>query len=84
MSPRPRHDTLVLIPAHDEAGRVGEVVRGLRRCGVEADVLVVDDGSEDGTAGEARRAGAHVVRHPFNLGYGAALQTGYLYARRHD
>ncbi len=47
-----------------------------------ADLLVIDDGSRDGTAQVARRFGAEVVQHSFNLGYGAALQTGYLYARR--
>jgi glycosyltransferase involved in cell wall biosynthesis len=41
---------------------------------------VIDDGSRDGTAAAAARAGARVVRHAFNLGYGAALQTGYKYA----
>lgn len=46
-----------------------------------ADVLVVDDGSSDGTAAAARRAGAMVASLPFNRGLGAALQTGYLYAR---
>jgi hypothetical protein len=44
------------------------------------DVLIIDDGSSDDTAAEADRAGAHVVRLPFNLGYGAALQTGYKFA----
>ncbi|GAB4159487.1 MAG: glycosyltransferase family 2 protein [Planctomycetota bacterium] len=73
--------TLVLIPAHCEQGRVGPVVASARRLGL--DVLVVDDGSTDGTAAEAERAGAVVLRHPFNLGYGVALHSGYHYARRH-
>ncbi len=47
-------------------------------------MVVVDDGSSDETAAIARRHGAQVLRHPFNLGYGAALQTGYKYARRHS
>lgn len=46
----------------------------------EARVVVIDDGSTDGTAGVAAAAGATVLRHPINLGYGAALQTGYKYA----
>jgi glycosyltransferase involved in cell wall biosynthesis len=74
---------LVLIPAFNEAQRVGAVVEGVRRQVPEAAVLVVDDGSRDETAAVARSAGADVVRHPFNLGYGSALQTGYHYARRH-
>ncbi|MHC4512522.1 MAG: glycosyltransferase family 2 protein [Planctomycetota bacterium] len=78
------HDTLVIIPAWNEAGRVGDVLRGLAKHGVEADVLVIDDGSDDNTGGEARRLGAQVIRHPYNLGYGTALQTGYIYARKRD
>lgn len=81
---RPRHDTLVIIPARNEAGRIGEVLRGLARQDIEADILVIDDGSEDNTADEAARFGAQVIRHPFNLGYGTALQTGYLYAWKRD
>jgi len=46
------------------------------------DILVVDDGSPDGTAIEAKAAGARVVRHPFNLGYGSALHSGYCAAMR--
>lgn len=73
--------TLVIIPAHREAGRVGAVVRAVREQGFP--VLVIDDGSPDTTGMEARAAGAEVVRHPFNLGYGTALHTGYHHARRH-
>lgn len=75
--------TVLVIPAYREAGRVGAVVREVRAIGLPLDVLVVDDGSPDGTADEARAAGATVVRHPFNLGYGSGLHTGYCYARRH-
>jgi hypothetical protein len=73
---------LVLIPARNEAGRVECVVREVldRLPGVR--VLVVDDGSSDDTCARVRRAGAVCVRHVFNLGYGAALQTGYKYAIR--
>ena len=72
MRSRPRHDTLILIPARNEAGRIGKVLHGLARLQVEADVLVIDDGSGDNTAGEAQRLGAMVIHHPFNLGYGVA------------
>lgn len=74
--------TLILIPAYQEQSRIAAVLAGLRKSFSQADVLVVDDGSTDGTAREARRMGALVVRHPFNLGYGAALQTGYIFASR--
>jgi glycosyltransferase involved in cell wall biosynthesis len=74
---------LVLIPAYNEAPRIGEVLEAARRHAPDFDRLVVDDASRDDTAAVARRAGACVVRHPFNMGYGAALQTGYRWALRH-
>lgn len=74
--------TLLVIPAHNEAGRIGDVVRQVRRTDPALDVLVIDDGSRDETGDEARRHGATVVRHPYNLGYGTALHTGYCYAVR--
>jgi glycosyltransferase involved in cell wall biosynthesis len=73
---------LVVIPAYSEEGKVGRVVAAAR-AQTGADVLVVDDGSTDATAAEARAAGARVASHAVNLGYGAALQTGYRYALRH-
>lgn len=73
---------LVVIPAFNEAGRVGAVVTEVRAAVPHADVLVVDDGSTDTTASEARSAGAMVMSLPVNLGYGAALQAGYKLAVR--
>jgi len=73
---------LVVIPAYNEAGRVGRVIRDLRRALPSADVLVINDGSADATAAEAVAAGAIAITLPVNLGYGAALQTGYKYAVR--
>ncbi len=69
--------TLLIIPAYNEGGRIGDVLRRVRAAGFVGEVVVIDDGSKDGTGAEAREAGARVVQHPFNLGYGAALQTGY-------
>jgi hypothetical protein len=69
---------VIVVPAHDEAGTVGAVVREARRY---APVLVVDDGSADGTAAEAAAAGAQVLRHPRRRGKGRALRTGFLAAR---
>lgn len=74
--------TLLVIPAYHETGRIGGVVREVKGTGLALDVLVVDDGSADATADEARASGALVVRHPYNLGYGAALHTGYCFAAR--
>jgi glycosyltransferase involved in cell wall biosynthesis len=71
---------LVLIPAYDEEDRIGSVVDNIKRHDALRDVLVVDDGSSDETRSRAAASGAKVISHPFNLGYGAALQTGYRYA----
>ncbi|MEB4207563.1 glycosyltransferase family 2 protein [Mycobacterium sp. 94-17] len=70
----------VVIPAFNEAPVIGEVVADVRS--VFDHVVCVDDGSSDGTGEIARQAGAHLVRHPINLGQGAAIQTGVEYARR--
>ena len=69
---------LALIPAWNEAPRVGAVVRG---AAVYLPVLVVDDGSEDETAQVAEAAGATVVRHSENRGKGVALMTGFAWAK---
>lgn len=69
----------MVIPALNEEATVGEVVRSVRHH-VGAPVLVVDDGSADATAAVARAAGARVIRHPFNLGVGAAIRSGLRYA----
>jgi glycosyltransferase involved in cell wall biosynthesis len=68
---------LVVIPALNEAESLPVIVAELRSVAPWADVLVVDDGSRDGTDGVARGLGVPVVHHPFNLGVGAALQTGF-------
>jgi glycosyltransferase involved in cell wall biosynthesis len=73
---------LVLIPAFNEAARIGRVLAGVRAAVPDATVLVVDDGSTDETTAVARAAGARVVRLPFNLGAGVAAQTGYKLAER--
>ncbi|WP_338073696.1 glycosyltransferase family 2 protein [Kineococcus siccus] len=73
-------DTWVVVPLYQEATAVGDVVRELRRSFPQ--VVCVDDGSTDGSADQARRAGARVVRHCINLGQGAALQTGFDFALR--
>lgn len=72
-------DLLVIVPALNEAGAIADVVADAHRS-LDATVVVVDDGSSDGTGEAARRAGALVLRHPFNLGVGAAVRTGLRYA----
>lgn len=74
---------LAIVPAHNEAQAVSPTVEEVRRFAPDFDVLVVDDGSTDETALRAESAGATVVRLPFNLGIGGAVQTGYLYAQEH-
>jgi glycosyltransferase involved in cell wall biosynthesis len=64
----------VVIAAYNEAGVIERVIADVRHCGFP--IALVDDGSSDATAQVAERAGAVVVRHPVNLGQGAALQTG--------
>src|SRR3954452_17062555 len=73
---------LAIVPAYNEEGMVGRVVRDLMREVPDFDVLVVDDGSTDGTARDARAEGAVVISHPFNLGIGGAVQSGFKYALR--
>jgi len=72
-------DLAVIIPAYNEAGRVASTIAGIRKF-TDADIIVISDGSTDDTIVEARQAGALVIELPFNLGYGAALQTGFKYA----
>ena len=72
-------DVWIVVPAYNEAAVIGEVIADLRS--VFDHVVCVDDGSQDDTGAVALRAGAHLVRHPVNLGQGAAIQTGTEYAR---
>jgi hypothetical protein len=74
---------VAVVPAFDEEGAIGSVVGEIRAFDPAIDVVVVDDGSTDETATNARAAGAAVVRLPFNLGIGAAVQTGFRYALEH-
>lgn len=76
-----RSGVSVVVPAYNEATTIASVVHALREH--FDDVICVDDGSSDGTADLATRAGAQVVRHAVNLGQGAALQTGFEYVLRH-
>ena len=66
----------VVIPAYNEAASIAAVVRALAESAPWAEILVVDDGSEDNTGDQARGAGATVLRHPHNKGNGASVKTG--------
>jgi len=70
----------VVIPAFNEVQGIGDVVRELRQAFAEIMIVVVDDGSTDGTRQAALAAGAKVLRHKRNQGYGASLRTGMLAA----
>jgi glycosyltransferase involved in cell wall biosynthesis len=71
---------LAIVPALNEGESVGRVIAEIRRFDPGFDIVVVDDGSTDRTAGIAADQGAHVLRLPFNLGIGGAVQTGYRFA----
>jgi glycosyltransferase involved in cell wall biosynthesis len=71
---------VALVPAFNEEANVGRVVDEIRTVAPTFDIVVVDDGSFDRTAEVAREHGATVVRLPFNLGIGGAVQTGFRYA----
>jgi glycosyltransferase involved in cell wall biosynthesis len=79
MPARFKDKVAVVIPAYNEEDNIGQVLPRIPEtvCGVATAVLVVDDGSRDGTGDIAREHGAAVARHVTNLGGGAALRTGY-------
>jgi len=68
--------TSIIVPALNEAEAIADLVRALRGSAPWHEVIVVDDGSTDGTGERAREAGAVVVRHPYNKGNGAAVKSG--------
>lgn len=71
----------IVVPAYNEAKNLSSVIPQIKEVVPFADVLVVDDGSGDVTRTAAFKAGAKVISHPFNMGYGATLQTGFIYAK---
>ena len=78
--PSPERRGVLVIPAYNEAPRLPALLAAIAAQALPLEVAIVDDGSRDATSEVAVRAGATLLRHPFNLGYGAGLQTGYKYA----
>ena len=76
----PHRGVLVIVPVHNEAASLGAVLADLRDQAPGCDVLVVNDGSTDGTAAVARASGAAMLELCFNLGIGGAVQAGFKYA----
>jgi cellulose synthase/poly-beta-1,6-N-acetylglucosamine synthase-like glycosyltransferase len=71
---------VLIIPAFNEGKNLEHVLTAIANAKIGFETIVIDDGSPDDTGAVATRLGATLIRHPFNLGYGAALQTGYKYA----
>ncbi len=80
MSISDTREVLIVIPAFNEERNIPILIKNIQIRFAEVGILVVDDGSVDRTARVAEKAGAIIIRHPFNMGYGAALQTGFKYA----
>lgn len=70
----------VIIPAYNEAENIGNVIKSLIERYPSAEIIVINDGSTDNTANEAKKAGAFVYNHPYNIGNGAAIKTGIRHA----
>jgi len=75
---------VAIVPAYNESGAIGRVVDEIRDFDPALDVVVVDDASADETAEIAAAHGATVLRLPFNVGIGGAVQTGFRYALEHE
>ena len=73
-------ETLIIIPAYNEERSISGVVSSIKEKYRDIDVVVINDGSNDNTAELAGKAGAFVLSHVFNMGYGISIQTGYKYA----
>jgi glycosyltransferase involved in cell wall biosynthesis len=74
---------VAVVPAYNEAATIGAVVSAIHQHAPEFDILVIDDGSTDDTRAIAESLGARVLRHPFNLGIGGAVQSGFTFALEH-
>jgi glycosyltransferase involved in cell wall biosynthesis len=75
---------VAIVPAFNEEGCIADVIGEIQAFDPGLEVVVIDDGSVDQTTRAARAAGAHVLKLPFNLGIGGAVQTGFRYAHEND
>ncbi|WP_246054114.1 glycosyltransferase family 2 protein [Paenibacillus anaericanus] len=78
-----RQEVLIIIPAYNEVEGIRHVIDNVRVQIPYADILVINDGSNDSTGDEAAKEGVLVVNLSCNLGIGGAVQTGYQYAHKH-
>jgi hypothetical protein len=78
--PQSIRKTLIIIPAFNEENNIARVIQEIRSTLPDSEIVVVNDGSSDGTVRCAEQSGSVTLSHCFNLGYGATLQTGYKYA----
>lgn len=74
-----KNKIFILIPAFNEEPNITQVIENIRK-NIDAKIVIIDDGSSDNTAEIARSKGVYVISHVINMGYGAALQTGYKFA----
>jgi glycosyltransferase involved in cell wall biosynthesis len=75
-----KSDISIIIPSYNEAENIGNVVKRIIEHYPGAEIIVINDGSTDSTANEAKKAGASVYNHPYNIGNGAAIKTGIRHA----
>lgn len=76
---------VVIIPAYNEEASIGNVIQAIRAKAPEVDIVVINDGSKDNTAAVAEATKlAQVINLPLNIGIGGAMQTGYMYAKKHN
>lgn len=70
----------IVVPALNEEAAVGPLIESIRALGIDAEIVIVDDGSSDKTGEIAASMGARVVRHPINCGYGKSIKDGVSFA----
>ena len=78
------HKILIVIPSYNEGSSIAKVLEDIKKQVPQIPILVIDDGSSDKTVQIAQEHGAKIISLPYNSGYGVALQTGYIYARKHN